>query len=78
MSIKVHIAAALVTATSALVILSLLVYAQSVREQAQSLSSDRQVRTFLKVDPHVTGVGSTATMPTAVTAASNAPIETLI
>lgn len=50
MSIKVHIAAALVAATSALVILSLLVYAQSIRNQAENLSSDRQVVTFLDID----------------------------
>ena len=78
MSIKVHIAVALVAATSALVILSLLVYAQNVRDQAENLSSDRQVLTFLEVTPDVAGVGSTATTPIAVTAASNTPIETLI
>lgn len=70
MSIKVYIAAALVAATSALVILSLLVYAQSVRDQAENLSSARQVLTFLDVASDIAGVDSTATMPIAVTAAS--------
>jgi hypothetical protein len=78
MSIKVHIVAALVAATSALVILAALVHAQSVRERTESLSSDRQVLTFLEVDPNVTGLGSTATMPIAMTAISNAPGEALI
>jgi len=62
MSIKVHIAVALAVATSAVLLLSLLVISQSTHNSAESLSSDRHVFTFLDANPGTSRMGSTATM----------------
>lgn len=61
MSIKIHIAAALVAATGAVLVLALLVYSQRARDRAENLSSDRQVLIFWHVDRDTAGIGSPAT-----------------
>lgn len=65
MSIKIHIAAALVAATSAVLILALFVYSQRARDRSENLSSDRQVLTFWHVDRDLAGIGSTVTISSA-------------
>ncbi len=62
MGIKIHIAVALVTATSAVLILLLLVIAQNARGSAESLSPHRQVLTILDVDSNAPRMDPTAPM----------------
>lgn len=53
MSIKIHIAVALISATSAVLILLLLVIAQNARSSTESLSYHRQALAFLDVDTNI-------------------------
>lgn len=62
MGIKIHIAVALIAATSAVLILLLLVIAQNAQGAAESLSSHRQVLTVLDVNTNILRVGPTAPM----------------
>jgi hypothetical protein len=69
MSIKIHIAVALLAATGAVLILSLLVIAQSAHDSAESLSSHRQALTFLHINPDTLRMAPPATMRAPATTA---------
>ena len=62
MSIKIHIAVALITATSAVLILSLLVIAQNAQSSAESQLSHRQVLAVLDVNTNTPLMDPTAPM----------------
>lgn len=53
MGIKIHIVVALAAAAGAVLILSLLVIVQSAHDSTESLSSHRQVLTFLDANPGI-------------------------